>query len=163
MKNPALLLSFVVGATLVVGACSPPAGPPAPVAEPTAAPPPVAAMPRTPSPAGASLSFAAPADGDTVTSPVKVVMNLQGMAVVPAGNPAPDSGHHHLLIDAALPADLGQPLPKDEQHLHFGQGQTEAEVTLPPGQHTLQLLLGDANHVPHEPPVASAPITITVQ
>jgi hypothetical protein len=120
-------------------------------------------MPRTPSPAGASVSIATPLDGDTVTSPFKVVMVLQGMAVVPAGDATPDSGHHHLLIDTGLPADLGQTLPKDEQHLHFGMGQTEAEVTLPPGQHTLQLLLGDANHVPHEPPVASAPITITVQ
>jgi hypothetical protein len=162
VRNPALL-SFVIGATLAVGACSPPAGPPAPTAEPAAAPPPVAALPRTPSPPGATLGFAVPADGDTVTSPVKVVMNLQGMAVVPAGDPTPDSGHHHLLIDTPLPADLGQPLPKDEQHLHFGQGQTEAEIALPPGQHTLQLLLGDANHVPHEPTVASAPITITVQ
>jgi hypothetical protein len=162
VKNPALL-SFVVGATLAVGACSPPAGPPAPAAEPAAAPPPVAALPRTSSPPGVSLGFTVPADGATVTSPVKVVMNLQGMTVVPAGDPTPNSGHHHLLIDTPLPADLGQPLPKDEQHLHFGKGQTEAEITLPPGQHTLQLLLGDANHVPHEPPVASAPITITVQ
>jgi hypothetical protein len=120
-------------------------------------------MPRTPSPAGAVATITSPRDGETVTSPFKVTMDLQGMTVVPAGDTTPDSGHHHLLIDAGLPADLAQPLPKDDQHLHFGQGQTETELTLPPGQHTLQLLLGDANHVPHDPPVASAPITITVQ
>lgn len=163
MQQPALL-TFILGAALAIGACSPPAAPPPP-AEPAAqsAPPAPAAMPRTPSAAGAVASITSPLDGETVTSPFKVVMDLQGMAVVPAGDTTPDSGHHHLLIDAGLPADLSQPLPKDDQHLHFGQGQTETELTLPPGQHTLQLLLGDANHVPHDPPVASAPITITVQ
>jgi hypothetical protein len=164
VQKPALL-TFVLGATLAIGACSPPAeppaAPPAPAAE--APPPPPAAMPRTPSPAGAVAAITSPRDGETVTSPFKVTMDLQGMTVVPAGDTTPDSGHHHLLIDTGLPADLGQPLPKDDQHLHFGKGQTETELTLPPGQHTLQLLLGDANHVPHDPPVASAPITITVQ
>lgn len=163
MQKPALL-TFVLGATLALGACSPSAEPPPSPSAPAAdAPPPPAAMPRTPSPAGAAAAITSPRDGDTVTSPFKVTMDLQGMAVVPAGDTTPDSGHHHLLIDTGLPADLGQPLPKDDQHLHFDQGQTETELSLPPGQHTLQLLLGDANHVPHEPPVASAPITITVQ
>ncbi|MCL4720596.1 MAG: DUF4399 domain-containing protein [Gammaproteobacteria bacterium] len=127
------------------------------------APAPAAALPRTPSPAGASVAIVSPADGDVVTSPFRVSFAAEGMSVVPAGDFTPDSGHHHLLIDTGLPADLSQPLPKDGQHLHFGLGQTETEVTLPPGQHTLQLLLGDGNHVPHDPPVLSAPITITVQ
>lgn len=163
MHQPALL-TFILGSTLAIGACSPPAEPPLTPAAPAAdvAPPPPA-MPRTPSPAGAVASITSPQDGATVTSPFTVTMDLQGMTVVPAGDMTPDSGHHHLLIDTGLPADLGQPLPKDDRHLHFGQGQISTELTLPPGQHTLQLLLGDANHVPHDPPVASAPITITVQ
>jgi hypothetical protein len=85
------------------------------------------------------------------------------MEIAPAGSSPPNSGHHHLLVDTGIPADLSQPIVKDEQHLHFGQGQTETEVTLAPGQHSLQLLLGDGNHVPHDPPVASEPITITVE
>jgi hypothetical protein len=108
------------------------------------------------------VAIVSPADGSTVTSPVRVAFALEGMTVAPAGDTTPNSGHHHLLVDVPAP-DLAQPIPKDPQHLHFGQGQTEAEVTLAPGQHTLQLLLGDANHVPHNPPVMSAPITITVQ
>lgn len=108
------------------------------------------------------MTILSPKDGAIVTSPFKVVFGLEGMTVAPAGDPTPNSGHHHLLVDVAAP-DLGQPIPKDAQHLHFGQGQTEAEITLAPGQHTLQLLLGDSNHVPHNPPLISAPITITVQ
>lgn len=117
---------------------------------------------RTPSPDGARVFFLTPADGDTVSSPVRMVFGLEGMRVAPAGDGTPGTGHHHLLIDVAAP-DLTQALPKDTRHIHFGQGQNEAEITLPPGVHTLQLLLGDANHVPHDPPVISAPITITVQ
>jgi hypothetical protein len=168
MKNPARrLLIAPVAIALVLTACGQkPAEQPAP-AEPAAAAPvaPVEAPPpveRTPSPAGARVFFVSPADGETVTSPVKVVFGLEGMAVIAAGDPTPNSGHHHLLIDVP-PPDLAQPLPKDDQHVHFGKGQTEAEVTLAPGQHTLQLILGDANHIPHNPPVISAPITITVQ
>jgi hypothetical protein len=122
-----------------------------------------AAMPRNPAPAGASVAILEPADGATVSSPVKVVLDIQGMTLAPAGDPTPDSGHHHLLVDTGLPADLGQPLPKDEQHIHLGQAQTETELNLGPGTHTLQAVLGDLNHVPHDPPVVSAPITITVQ
>lgn len=119
-------------------------------------------MPRNPSPEGASVAILSPANRAVVSSPVKVVFDLQGMVLAPADDPTPNSGHHHLLVDVPAP-DLGQPLPKDAQHLHFGQAQTEAEITLPPGQHTLQLLLGDSNHVPHNPPVLSVPITITVE
>ncbi len=131
-------------------------------ATPDAAGPVATPVPRNPSPEGASVAILSPANGAVVSSPVKVVFDLQGMVLAPAGDPTPNSGHHHLLVDVPAP-DLGQPLPKDAQHLHFGQAQTEAEITLPPGQHTLQLLLGDINHVPHNPPVLSVPITITVQ
>jgi hypothetical protein len=140
--------------------------PPAPQADTAAALTPAveaaAPLPRNDSPADARVEILSPRDGDIVTSPVKVVFGLDGMTVAPAGDPAPNSGHHHLLVDVTAP-DLALPIPKDAQHLHFGQAQTEAEVTLAPGQHTLQLLLGDTNHVPHNPPVLSAPITITVQ
>ena len=108
------------------------------------------------------MAILSPRDGAIVSSPVKVVFDLQGMTLAPAGDPAPNSGHHHLLVDVPAP-DLGQPIPKDEQHLHFGKAQTEVELTLTPGQHTLQLVLGDSNHVPQNPPLLSAPITISVQ
>jgi Domain of unknown function (DUF4399) len=105
----------------------------------------------------------APLDGATVRSPVLVQFGLKNpWGVAPAGTKLDNTGHHHLLIDTKLP-DLTQPVPKDAQHLHFGGGQTEASIELAPGQHTLQLLLGDFAHVPHTPPVLSAPITITVE
>lgn len=119
-------------------------------------------LPRTPAPDEAKVAILSPAEGAIVTSPVTVVFGLEGMTLAPAGDSTPQSGHHHLLVDVPAP-DLGQPIPTDAQHLHFGKAQTEAEITLEPGQHTLQLLLGDANHVPHDPPVISAPIVITVQ
>jgi hypothetical protein len=91
-----------------------------------------------------------------------VVFGLKGIGVVPAGIDRPDAGHHHLLIDVDLPP-LGLPIPADAQHVHFGQGQTETVLTLTPGRHQLRLLLGDHLHVPHEPPIVSAPVTIEVQ
>lgn len=122
-----------------------------------------AELPRTPSPADASVAIVSPHDGEVVTSPFKVVFAVHGMTLAPAGGTEPNSGHHHLLIDVPVPTDLGTPLPADSQHLHFGKAQTETEVTLAPGQHTLQLILGDANHIPHEPPVISKQISITVR
>ena len=105
----------------------------------------------------------APADGATVKNPVTVVFGLHHpWGVAPAGTKLDNTGHHHLLIDAPLP-DMTQPIPKDDQHRHFGGGQTETTVTLPAGKHTLQLLLGDFAHVPHQPPEASKPVTITVE
>lgn len=104
-----------------------------------------------------------PQNGATVTSPVLVQFGLRNpWGIAPAGTKLDNTGHHHLLIDTAVP-DLTQPIPKDDQHRHFGGGQTETSVDLPPGQHTLQLLLGDFAHVPHSPPVMSEPITITVE
>jgi hypothetical protein len=119
---------------------------------------------QTPSPAGASVYFINLNDGDTLSSPFKVQFGLVGMGVAPAGVEKPNTGHHHLIIDTTLSADeLKAPIPADAQHLHFGGGQTEAMVTLPPGQHTLQLVLGDWSHVPHVPPVMSPVIKVTVK
>lgn len=122
-----------------------------------------AAEPRTPSPAGAELYIQSPADGASVKGPVTVRFGLKGMGVAPAGIKFDNSGHHHLLIDADPPADLGQPLPANEHVVHFGKGQTETTIALPPGKHTLQLVLGDYLHIPHNPPVISKKITITVK
>jgi hypothetical protein len=120
------------------------------------------AIPRTPSPVGTVLYIVLPKDGDTVASPVAVVFGLRGMGVAPAGVPSPNTGHHHLIVDAPLPPENAA-IPNDERHLHFGGGQTETALTLPPGSHTLRLVLGDANHVPHQPPVVSPPVRITVK
>lgn len=119
-------------------------------------------MPRTASPASAKVYFISPNNGDTVKGEVLVRFGLKGMGVAPAGTAAENTGHHHLIIDSPLPpADM--PVPMDDRHLHFGKGQTETTVKLAPGKHTLQLLLADANHVPHQPMVASEKITITVK
>jgi hypothetical protein len=118
--------------------------------------------PRTVAPEGALTYLLSPANGAAVTSPFTVRFGLRGMGVAPAGVTTPSTGHHHLLIDVAtLPPD-NLPIPNDANHRHFGLGQTEVELTLPPGQHTLQLVLGDALHIPHQPPVRSEKITITV-
>ena len=115
----------------------------------------------TPSADGAEVYFISPQDGDTVQSPVTVRFGLKGMGVAPAGTDKPNTGHHHLIIDTDLPP-LDENIPMDENHVHFGGGQTETTVTLAPGKHTLQLLLGDMNHIPHNPVVSSRKITITV-
>jgi hypothetical protein len=104
-----------------------------------------------------------PADGASVTSPVRVVFGLKGFGVAPAGVDRADAGHHHLLVDTGMPADLGVPIANDETHRHFGGGQTEVELTLAPGRHTLQMLLGDHLHIPHDPPIASSVVTIEVK
>ncbi|MEM7249781.1 MAG: DUF4399 domain-containing protein [Pseudomonadota bacterium] len=103
-----------------------------------------------------------PTHGEVVTSPFKVVFGLAGVGVAPAGVQLDRTGHHHLLIDTDLP-DLTKPIPADANHQHFGAGQTETTVELPPGEHTLQLLLGDWSHIPHNPAVMSKKITITVK
>ena len=95
-------------------------------------------LPRSSSAEGASVFFITPADGATVSSPVSVEFGIEGMAVVPAGDNTPHSGHHHLLIDTGLP-DLGLPIPADAQHVHFGDGSTSTEITLEPGEHTCLL------------------------
>lgn len=121
------------------------------------------AQERTPSPAGAEVYFISPKDGATVKSPVTIQFGLKGMGVAPAGVKFEATGHHHLLIDTDIPADQNAPLPTSDAVRHFGKGQTETTVELPPGKHTLQLVLGDQNHTPHNPPVVSKKITITVK
>ena len=121
------------------------------------------AQDRTPSAAGAEAYIISPKDGAKVSSPFVVQFGLKGMGIAPAGVKIDNTGHHHLLIDTDAPADAGAPLPASEKVVHFGKGQTETTLTLPPGKHTLQLLLGDFSHVPHNPAVISKKITITVQ
>lgn len=116
----------------------------------------------TTAPAGTKVYFIAPANGATVSSPVTVVMGLSGMGIAPAGTQMEATGHHHLLIDKPT-VDLALPLPVSEQIAHFGKGQTETTITLKPGTHTLQLVLGDWKHQPFAPVVQSEPITVTVK
>tara|TARA_R110001592_G_scaffold245303_1_gene506679 strand:- start:65 stop:466 length:402 start_codon:yes stop_codon:yes gene_type:complete len=110
----------------------------------------------------AELYFVSPAAGAVVTNPVTVVFGLRGFGVAPAGVVKDNTGHHHLLIDTEL-ADATAPIPNDAQHRHFGGGQTETTIELSPGQHTLQLVLGNFAHIPHNPPIVSEQITITVE
>ena len=125
----------------------------------------VAQAGETPAPADAKVYFINLKDGDTVTSPVTIHFGLSGMGIAPAGTQVPNTGQHHLFIDAApLEGDaLNEAIPMDEHHVHFGKGQTEAVVTLPKGSHTLQLVLGDWSHIPHNPPVMSERITVNVE
>ena len=121
------------------------------------------AQAREPSPPGAEVYIVSPKEGAKVTSPVTVVFGLKGMGIAPAGIKFDNTGHHHLLIDSEAPADLSQPLAANEKSVHFGKGQSEASVTLPPGKHTLQLVFGDYLHIPHDPAVVSKKITVVVE
>jgi len=116
---------------------------------------------QTTMPADAKVYILWPPDGAVIRGGFWVRMGLSGAGIAPAGVQKANTGHHHLLIDVDLPP-LDQPIPNDHNHLHFGLGQTEARLDLPPGKHTLQLLLGDENHIPHQPPLYSKRITITV-
>src|SRR6201991_3999472 len=115
----------------------------------------------SPSPPGSAVYFVDLKDGQSVPTKFTIHFGLKGMGVAPAGSDKENSGHHHLLIDTDLPP-MDQPIPSDFNHLHFGAGQTEAEVTLPAGDHTLQLLLGDKNHVPNSMPLMSERIRVHV-
>lgn len=124
----------------------------------------------TMSPEGARVYFVNLENGATVSSPVTVVFGLEGMGVAPAGTEKEKTGHHHILIDRAPMGEgpdgaeeLTYGVPADDNHKHFGGGQTQVTLDLAPGEHTLQLVLGDLNHVPHNPPVVSDQITITVE
>jgi Domain of unknown function (DUF4399) len=117
----------------------------------------------TQAPADAYLYFIWPQDGATIKGAFWARFGLRNMGVTQAGSTAPNSGHHHLLIDVQEPLALNEPIPQDKSHLHFGAGQTEARIELPPGRHTLQLVLGDAKHYPFNPPVISKKIGITVK
>ncbi|HEU0221743.1 MAG TPA: DUF4399 domain-containing protein [Paracoccaceae bacterium] len=120
----------------------------------------------TPAPAEAQVYFLTPIDGVTLASPVTIIFGLSDMGVAPSGTEVEGTGHHHLLLDRppfdpATEADA--PIPTDARHLHFGTGETETVLDLPPGIHTLQLVLGDGAHVPHDPPIVSEQITITIE
>jgi hypothetical protein len=117
---------------------------------------------RVKAPEGAEVYFIAPSDGATVSSPVTVKFGLKGLGVAPAGTEGDNTGHHHLLVDQKL-EDYENAIPKDDKHIHFGGGQTEATVELSPGSHALQLVVGDLNHIPHQPPIESEVITVTVE
>jgi hypothetical protein len=117
----------------------------------------------TPSVAGAQVYIIAPKNGETVSGPVRVQFGLKGMGVAPAGIEMDGTGHHHLVVDKDAPP-LNTYLPIDDpQVMHFGKGQTETELKLAPGKHTLQLVLADKDHKPHAPAVVSERITITVK
>jgi hypothetical protein len=118
---------------------------------------------RTRAPQGAKVYFISPQNGETIQGPVTVRMGLSAMGVAPAGIKVDNTGHHHLLIDVDALPPTDQPLPKDDQHLHFGMGQTETVLNLAPGKHRLRLILGDYLHTPHDPPVMCEEITITVR
>lgn len=116
----------------------------------------------TPRPKDAYLYIIWPQDGARIKGAFWCRFGLRNMGVTHAGDKTPNAGHHHLLIDVTAPLDPNEPIPQDKNHLHFGSGQTEARLDLPPGRHTLQLVLGDAAHIPFDPPLVSKIITITV-
>ena len=122
-----------------------------------------AQMPRSESAEDAYVYLISPVDGEVVSSPVTVMFGLNGMGVAPAGIEYPNSGHHHLLIDVEDMPPMNMPIPTDDNHRHFGKGQTEVVLELTPGTHTLQLVFADKNHIPHDPPVVSEKITIRVE
>ncbi|CAI8792231.1 ATPase [Pseudomonas sp. IT-P258] len=123
----------------------------------------VLASAATPAPKGAEVSIVSPKDGATVPQTVVVKFAVENVALAPAGDTTKNTGHHHLLIDVDEMPAAGAPIPKDTNHMHFGNAQTQAEVTLTPGKHTLQLELGDSNHMPFDPPIVSEKITVNVK
>ncbi len=114
-------------------------------------------------PENAEVYFIEPADGDVVNSTFTVKFGLRGMGIAPAGIDMENTGHHHLLIDGSGKLNMMQPLPASDAVRHFGKGQTETEITLPTGEHRLQLVLGNYLHIPHVPPVMSPVITVKVE
>ena len=121
-----------------------------------------AQVPKTKSVEGTTVYIISPKNGDTVGQTFTVQFGLKGMGIAPAGVQFANTGHHHLLIDVAQP-DVNAALPVTDNIRHFGGGQTEAEIKLPPGKHTLQLVFADYLHIPHDKPIVSEKITITVK
>ena len=156
MKQPFRTWQAVLPSLFVLTACN------QEVPETTAEPAAAAVITRSSSAEGARVYFITPADGETVSSPVRLEFGLSGMELAPAGSDRPNSGHHHIIIDHELP-DLSLPVPADTQRVHFGDARSETALTLAPGQHTLQLLFADHLHIPHEPPLFSERISITVE
>ena len=153
------ILSVAVFASLLIFSASCKKEPTAPATQPK----PAVNMTRAKSAVGARVFIVEPQNGATVSSPLTVKFGIEGIELAPAGELKDNSGHHHLLIDMETLPPLDQPLPFSDKVLHFGQAQTEASVNLMPGTHTLQLVLAGGNHIPHDPPVVSEKITITVQ
>ena len=123
----------------------------------------VAVAGDSPAPKNAYLYIGWPNNGEVIyKNNFRVWFGLRKMGISPAGIDKPMTGHHHLIVDAPLPP-MDEEILADKNHLHFGKGQTETRITLPSGTHTLQLLLADRNHVPHNPPVVSSKITVTVK
>ena len=118
---------------------------------------------ETPSYKTKKLFFITPLNGEQVISPVTIKFGITGMNILPAGVNKPMSGHHHLLINVKKLPNMNSPIPADNNHLHFGKGQTEVQLNLPSGRHTLQLLFGDYMHIPHEKPLISDKIEIIVK
>ena len=122
------------------------------------------ALTRKPAPAGAMAYIIEPADGARVTSPVRVVFGLKGFGVAPAGVDRNDAGHHHLLVDAGMPANLAPADCRTTSSIAISAAaRRRSSSTLPPGRHTLQMVVGDHLHIPHDPPIASSVVTIEVQ
>lgn len=170
--NKTSVTGLLLTATLAVAACSQksppqdaaPAAPAPAAAAPAAAPAPApAAIPRQKAPEGTTVSFTGIKNGDTVTSPFKVGFAVTGAKIAPAGTTDAGTGHFHLLIDTDTLPSQDAPLPASDTVKHYGKGQTEDTITLPAGQHTLQIELADGLHVPFDPPVLSDKITITVK
>ena len=124
---------------------------------------PAAALAQTKAPSDAYLYIIWPNDGQRIKGAFWCRFGLRNMGIARAGDRTPDAGHHHLFVDLDEPVKPGAVIPSDKNHIHFGAGQSEARVELPPGRHTLQLLMGDDRHVPHKPPVRSKLITVTAK
>ena len=163
MKNSFISWQAFLPGLLLFVACGQDIAETTPIAEePQAESAAPGAVTRTPSALSARVFFITPSDSDTVSSPVRLEFGLSGMELAPSGTDRPDSGHHHIIIDHDLPM-LSMPVPADAQHVHFGDGRSKTELDLAPGQHTLQLLFADHLHIPHEPPLFSERISITVE
>lgn len=163
MRLTALIAASTLAA--VLAACTPPTTTSTGSAAPDALAAYQAEAVKPHADAGPGVYFVNLHDGQTVTSPFRVVFGLYGMGIAPAGIEKENTGHHHLMVDTEMThEEMGATIPNDAQHIHYGAGLTEAVLTLPPGQHTLQLVFGDKDHVPHKPaPIMSQKITITVQ
>lgn len=162
MRSSLLLsLTFLFACAGSEPASTPPAEAPPTTSTPPAAEAPAAEPPAVEAPPeGAAIKFVEPADGATVTSPVKVVMGVDGMQVQPAGALASGTGHHHIIVDGEAPA-VGEVVPKDATHIHFGDGSTETSLELSPGEHTLTLQFADGMHRSYGPAL-SATIKVNV-
>ena len=163
MRKP--IFAAAMAATVLAACSQMPAASPTPALRMNASTPTLAGGYRkVAAPAGAAVYFVNLKDGDTVTSPFRVVFGVYGMGVAPALTAKDLTGHHHLLIDTELSAEeMKYAIPNDDKHVHYGTGATEAQLMLPAGQHTLQIVFGNKNHEQFSPPIMSKKITINVK